>query len=465
MAFEPSRLANFDRETLLAEIKRVLRQFGAGRAPTHKEFNCLSRVHSATIAKEFGTWEAAMRAAGMDYARSRVSSYDLESDLRRVLDASGGTYFTQGFYSQAGGRYSTTTLKKRLHCANWAELLEKVLLVRPVRRVIVKKARACRSSMEELLGEFRRVWEEFGRRPTYGEFRARSRIGISVFETEFGSWTGAVSALSAQNRSIAPWGKRTRCTPELLLSELRATAAKSGNRSFSYADYRGSGGCYSIGTFQNHFGSWRDALSQIAVADGRSRPRPELRTFTNEDFFSEMQRVWEILGRQPKAREMKQCGSQMPPQAFQVRFGSWMGAVHAFCEDRAGTDDHSGGSPPLGTCEVAIALQPPPSVAHEPRKEQIAAGVLVIQKTTPRAPSLRLRFKVFQRDRFTCRACGRSPANENGVVLHADHIIPYSGPGETTLNNLQTLCAQCNLGKSDLLPDPGSSPTGRSPGM
>src|ERR1035438_9569595 len=103
MAFEPSRLANFDRETLLAEIKRVLRQFGAGRAPTHKEFNRLSRVHSATIAKQFGTWEAAMRAAGVDYARSRVSSYDLESDLRRVLDESGGTYFTQEFYVQAGG--------------------------------------------------------------------------------------------------------------------------------------------------------------------------------------------------------------------------------------------------------------------------------------------------------------------------------------------------------------------------
>src|ERR1035438_9431490 len=238
MAFEPSRLANFDRETLLAEIKRVLRQFGAGRAPTHKEFNRLSRVHSATIAKEFGTWEAAMRAAGVDYARSRVSSYDLESDLRRVLDESGGTYFTQEFYVQAGGRYSTTTLKKRLHCANWAELLEKVLLVRPVRRVIVERARASRPSMEDLAGEFQRVWGEFGRRPTYDEFRSRSQIGITAFEAEFGSWTGAVVALSAQNRSIAPWGKRTHCTPELLLSELCATASKSGNKPFSYVNYR-----------------------------------------------------------------------------------------------------------------------------------------------------------------------------------------------------------------------------------
>ena len=101
MAFEPSRLASYDRETLLAEIKRVLRQFGGGRAPTHEEFNRLSRVHSGTIAKQFGTWEAAMRAAGVDYARSRISSSDLEGDLRRVLEAAGGRYFTQDFYIQS----------------------------------------------------------------------------------------------------------------------------------------------------------------------------------------------------------------------------------------------------------------------------------------------------------------------------------------------------------------------------
>lgn len=52
-----------------------------------------------------------------------------------------------------------------------------------------------------------------------------------------------------------------------------------------------------------------------------------------------------------------------------------------------------------------------------------------------------------QRDRLTCPACGASPAKENGVELHVDHFVPWSRGGETTLENLQTLCSRCNLGK------------------
>lgn len=394
MAFEPSRLASFDRETLLAEIKRVLRKLGNIRAPSHKEFNKISRVHSATIVEHFGTWETAMRAAGVDYARSRIATSDLEGDLRKVLEAAGGKYFTQEYYFQAGGHYDCTTLKKRLRCANWTELLEKVLQVRPVPRVKVKRVRVRRS-------------------------------------------------VSSRERS--------KCTPESLLTELRSTAAKSNSRVFPYSEYRSLGGRYSIGTFQKHLGRWRDAVRLIGRAEGLAHPRPHL-TFTNEDYFAEMQRVWETLGRQPKSGEMKRYGSKMSHQAFQVRFGSWMRAVHAFCEDRGSTDGPSEGPPPVGTCEEVSALPPAPSVAHEQRMNRVPAGVLVIEKATPRAPSLRLRFRVLQRDRFTCRACGRSPATEGGVVLHIDHILPYSGLGETVFENLQTLCDRCNLGKSDSLP-------------
>ena len=36
------------------------------------------------------------------------------------------------------------------------------------------------------------------------------------------------------------------------------------------------------------------------------------------------------------------------------------------------------------------------------------------------------------------------------VELHVDHIKPWSKGGETVLENLQTLCATCNLGKSNI---------------
>ena len=71
---------------------------------------------------------------------------------------------------------------------------------------------------------------------------------------------------------------------------------------------------------------------------------------------------------------------------------------------------------------------------------------------TVRDPSLRLRWRVLQRDNFKCCACGSSPAITLGVELHVDHVHPWSMGGETVLENLQTLCSKCNLGKSNLLP-------------
>lgn len=68
---------------------------------------------------------------------------------------------------------------------------------------------------------------------------------------------------------------------------------------------------------------------------------------------------------------------------------------------------------------------------------------------TKRDPSLSLRYKVLQRDNFKCRICGASPAKDPSVELHIDHIVAWSKGGETEIDNLQTLCSKCNIGKSD----------------
>lgn len=71
------------------------------------------------------------------------------------------------------------------------------------------------------------------------------------------------------------------------------------------------------------------------------------------------------------------------------------------------------------------------------------------QKKTSRKISDKLRYQVLKRDNFKCCACGASPAKDSMVELHIDHIIPWSKGGETTLENLQSLCSKCNIGKSD----------------
>lgn len=58
-----------------------------------------------------------------------------------------------------------------------------------------------------------------------------------------------------------------------------------------------------------------------------------------------------------------------------------------------------------------------------------------------------LRWQVFQRDNWRCVACGR--LSHDGVLLQVDHVLPRSKGGKDMLDNLQTLCSECNVGKGN----------------
>ncbi len=62
----------------------------------------------------------------------------------------------------------------------------------------------------------------------------------------------------------------------------------------------------------------------------------------------------------------------------------------------------------------------------------------------------RLRFRVLEKYEGCCMLCGRS-RKEHGVVIHVDHIKPRSKHPNLSLvfENLQILCDDCNLGKSN----------------
>lgn len=67
--------------------------------------------------------------------------------------------------------------------------------------------------------------------------------------------------------------------------------------------------------------------------------------------------------------------------------------------------------------------------------------------STPKRKGLSksLRFKVFNRDGFTCQYCGQQPPR---VVLEVDHMVPVSSGGSDHLENLTTACFDCNRGKA-----------------
>ena len=112
---------------------------------------------------------------------------------------------------------------------------------------------------------------------------------------------------------------------------------------------------------------------------------------------------------------------------------------------------------PKGGCEIIVGeLIDGVLKSYDKREPVSASDSKVIRKnveehihTTKRNISITLRYQIMKRDNFKCVLCGASPAKDPSIELHIDHIIPWSKGGESTIDNLQTLCSVCNLGKRD----------------
>lgn len=123
---------------------------------------------------------------------------------------------------------------------------------------------------------------------------------------------------------------------------------------------------------------------------------------------------------------MYQPPSRVGGKAYVNRYGSWVGALEAFIQ-RVNADRPTQGE----ATDHGISVEPQP------------------MERGPRDVPLGLRFKVLQRDRFRCVLCGNNPPTDSNCILHVDHIQPWSLGGSTELENLRTLCAPCNIGRSN----------------
>src|SRR5260370_29509446 len=184
-----------------------------------------------------------------------------------------------------------------------------------------------------------------------------------------------------------------------------------------------------VSSIRGRFGTWQKACVAAGISQSNHAKR-----YSDDECFENLAAVWTHYGRVPQYLEMNQSPSVVGPKAYVVRWGTWRKSLKAFV-DWANSESESE-TPQTET----------------PSGDEMSAG------SKPTAQSVRteedcrevrpgLRFKVFMRDRFRCVACGRSPATHLSIELHADHITSVYDKGKTVLENLQTLCQDCNLGK------------------
>jgi 5-methylcytosine-specific restriction endonuclease McrA len=200
-----------------------------------------------------------------------------------------------------------------------------------------------------------------------------------------------------------------------LLEDLRRVASSLGKTTVGQKEYRRMG-LYDDSTATRRFGSWNKALTAAGLSISN------VRDIGDEELYENILTLWQHYGRQPRRRELALEPSRISQSPYLRRFRSWTAALDCFVSYANANDS-------VNTEVSDISLKSNGS------------------RRTSRDPSLRLRFQVLQRDRFTCCSCGVSPATKAGVELHVDHVTPWSKGGETTLANLQTLCSKCNLGK------------------
>jgi hypothetical protein len=221
--------------------------------------------------------------------------------------------------------------------------------------------------------------------------------------------------------------KNVSASNEELINDIKKVAQILNKDTVTMKEYN-KYGKYNSSTLQRRFRSWFVVLQKAGLNE--SRPAFNI---GNNFLLNNIAGVWIKLGRQPSSGDMKKPLSKYGANTYLRHFGSWNNALKIFIEYV--NNDYM--NEELRNTENRIELN------MKIEKE-------IVKDNNSRGISLRLRFSVFLRDGFRCQSCGKSPITNAGIELHCDHIIPWSKGGKTIIDNLRTLCSECNLGKGNI---------------
>jgi hypothetical protein len=262
-----------------------------------------------------------------------------------------------------------------------------------------------------------------------------AKFNVNSAIKRFGGWDATLKKAGLEGeRSLKgmEYGDK-KIKDGILLSDLIRVAHELNNPNITISDYANRGK-YTAFTMHARFGSWNKAKQKANLIVSH------VVNTTNEELFQNLLDIWTLLGQQPKYGEVVAPNSKFHGATYARRFGSWRCALETFIE-YANSENSVEDIP-----NADVDLVP----LNTSRQNQTGAQKEIKTKRTTRGVNLRLRWTILQRDKFSCKKCGRSPSKDQNVILHVDHIIPWSKDGETVIENLETLCEQCNLGKSNL---------------
>lgn len=292
---------SYSTEALLDEIQRLADDLG--HPPTQQELRKHGKYSISPYRDRFGSWSAALDAAGLEGRRPEISREDLLDELNRLANALDRRPTSEDMREQ--GSYSVETYRRRF--GSWGDALEAAGIATSSKRI----------PEEELIAELQRLGEEFDAPPTQRITREHGKYSPTTYANRFGSWRSAVETAGFEPRVR---GEDT-LTKESLIEELQHLAADLGHPP-SLQDLRDHSS-HSATTYYDKFGSWRSALQAAGFAD-----REPQQAATREELVAELQRLAEEYDQRPTTTLMDEEGEYWA-STYRIHFDSWEAALKA----------------------------------------------------------------------------------------------------------------------------------------
>jgi len=290
------------KKELIKELGRVRDE--VGRIPRKADMDEVGRFHSSTYLSRFGSWNDVLSELGWKpNMHDQLSREELIEEVKKVGSEVGEAPTKEQFSERA--RFSLGPYNRRFD--GWDSVL-KAAGFEPNRRNSVTE--------EDLLSEVMRLYRMYDETPTVAMLKEHGRYSVySYYNTFENGWSEALDKCG-----FSPSTGGIRYSKDELISELNRLADKLGRT--PTAHHMTKLGEFSVDAYQNHFGSWNDALEAANL-----EPNVEI-DVSREELLTELQNLSNRLGRSPTREELASM-SKYSAEPYKYEFGSWNDALRA----------------------------------------------------------------------------------------------------------------------------------------
>jgi hypothetical protein len=305
-----------------ATLIESLRSFAAaiGETPTRTRMNDEGPYSAQPYYRAFGSWNDALRAAGL--APNHENDVPDERLVRELRRLDGELDRVPRFEDVAArGAFSPSTYVRRW--GSWPEAKAAAGL-----REATRTSR--RIERETLVTELRRLSIELERTPTQQDMIDHGEYSQRPYYRAFDSWNDAVEAAGLDVTH------RNGYAEDELLAELERLADELGHTpTREEMDERGD---VSSDAYVRTFGSWTNAWRAAGLDDRAWYPARA----SEAELLEAIEGMVEALGRVPTRAEMDEQGAYSR-EPFERAFGTWGAALEAAGYERYHSGDSDGG--------------------------------------------------------------------------------------------------------------------------